>query len=191
MRWQWVTSLSRFCPLKMEDGPGFCVNSTRRGGKEHMSSLRRVMPRTDKFTGRVSGAAPSTLSTAETGLAAMLREKVSSGPVRVRLSTSSLANNGLEPSAARTGFAQVRMENVAAASAIFRTQHITVLPVLKAAEIVLKHAGRASHRLYPDKRPYRRRRPIFQYQCRSAFRHRRRRFPTGWACERPRFASRQ
>src|SRR5450755_4991838 len=139
MRWQWVTSLRCFCPLKMEDGPGFSVNSTRSGGKVHTSFLRRVMPRTDKLTGKVSGAAPPTFSTPETGLAPLTREIVSSGPVRVRLSTSSLANNGLGPSAARMGFAQVRMENVAAASAIFRTQRITVLPVLKAAEIVRRH----------------------------------------------------
>src|SRR5258705_1107727 len=105
----------------MEDGPGFCENSTRRGGKAHPSYLRRVMPRTDKVTGMVSGAAPPTFSTPGTGLAAMSREIVSKDPVRVRLSTSSLANNGLGLSAARTGFAQDRMENVAAAKAIFRT----------------------------------------------------------------------
>src|ERR1700719_4627508 len=119
----------------MESAPGFCGNSTRRGGKAHISFLRRVMPRTDKVTGRVSGAAPPTFSTRGTGLAPMSREIVSRGPVRVRLSTSSLANNGFGASGARTGFAQDRMENVAATKAIFRTKHITALPVLKGAEI--------------------------------------------------------
>src|SRR5207237_2212672 len=160
------------------------------GGRADAWCWRRVMPRTDKVTGMVSGAAPPTFSTPGTGLAAMSREIVSKGPVRVRLSTSSLANNGLGPSAARTGVAQDRMENVAAAKAIFRPKHITALPVLRVAEIVRRHAGRASHRRCPDKRPYRRTRPIFQYRCRSAFRHGRERFPTGWACDRPRFASR-
>src|SRR5258705_24493 len=138
----------------------------------------------------LSCAGPATFSTPGTGLAAMSREIVSKDPVRVRLSTSSLANNGLGLSAARTGFAQDRMENVAAAKAIFTTKHITALPVLRVAEIVRGHAGPASHRLCPDKRPYHRTRRTFQYQCRSAFRHGRERFPTGWACDRPRFASR-
>src|SRR5580700_5720060 len=161
----------------MESAPGFCGNSTRRGGKAHISFLRRVMPRTDKVTGRVSGAAPPTFSTPGTGLAPMSREIVSRGPERVRLNTSSLANSGLGPSAARTGLAQDRMENVVAAKAIFKPQHVTALPVLRVGEIVRRHAGRASHRLCPDKRPYRRKRPIFQYQCKSAFRHGRGLFP--------------
>src|SRR5256884_5723921 len=123
----------------MEDGPGFCENSTRRGGKAHTAFWRRVMPRTDKVTGMVSGAAPPTFSTPGTGLAAISREIVSKGAVRVRLSTSSLANNGLGPSAARTGFAQDRMENVAAAKAIFRTKHITALPDRKSTRLNSSH----------------------------------------------------
>src|SRR2546430_16726464 len=115
----------------MEDGPGFCERSTRWGGKAHTAFLRRVMRRTDKVRGMVSGAAPPTFSTPGTGLAAMSREIVSKGPVRVRLSTSSLANNGLGPSAARKGFAQDRMGKVAAAEAIFRNKYIKGLPGLR------------------------------------------------------------
>src|ERR1700743_441928 len=175
----------------MEDGPGFSVNSTRSGGKAHTSFLRRVMPRTDKVTGRVSGAAPPTLRTPEIGFAPLSREIVSSGPVSVRLSISLLANNGLGPSAARTGFIQEGMENMAAASAIFRAKRITVLPVLEVAKIARRHAGLAAHRLSGNKRLCRHRRPIFRYQCKSVFRPGRVRFPRGWACDRRRFASRR
>src|SRR6185369_17344865 len=99
---QWVTSFSRFWPLKREAAAGFSVNSTRIGGKAQTSCARRVMPRGESSTGSVSGAAPCRASVPLTAFSEVGEPcaKDEIGPLRVKWIISLEANSGLGGEAA-------------------------------------------------------------------------------------------